>query len=141
MRGHTLVELTFVLLLVGAAVSSVAPTARRARDRAAVVGAREALVGLLARARQAAIEAGGAEVRIAAGPASAEATAGGAVLRRVDLASEFGVTLSLGGGAGEVELAYDALGLGRLASQTVVVRRGGASASLVVSSYGRVRRE
>jgi hypothetical protein len=62
-------------------------------------------------------------------------------LRRVALGTEFGVTLSLGGAATEVDLAYDALGLGRLASQTITFRRGSAAAALVVSGYGRVRRQ
>ena len=140
MRGHTLLELTFVLLLVGVAAATVAPTARKARDRAAVAGAREAVVGLLAEARQAAIETGGAAVRILESTGLAEVSAGGSLLRRVGLTTEFGVTLELGASGGEVELRYDALGLGRMASQTVVFRRGAAAAQLVVSSYGRVRR-
>ncbi|HUF76737.1 MAG TPA: hypothetical protein VMM35_10695 [Longimicrobiales bacterium] len=140
MRGHTLVELTFVLLLVGVAVSSVAPMARKARDRTAVVAAREMLVGLVTQARQAAIETGAAGVRIVQDGGVAEVVTAGGVLRRVALTSELGVTLELGGGRSEVELRYDALGLGRMASQTVVIRRAEAVAELVVSSYGRVRR-
>ena len=140
MRGHTLVELTFVLLLVSVAVSSVAPTARKARDRAAVVAAREMLVGLVAEARQAAIETGAASVHLLERDATAEVVSSGAVLRRIALITELGVSLELGGGRSEVELRYDALGLGRMASQTVVLRRGGAAAELIVSSYGRVRR-
>jgi Tfp pilus assembly protein FimT len=140
MRGHTLIELTFVLLLVGVATASAAPSARRLRDRTAVVGAREAVVGLLAEARLAAIETGSASVRIAADPWRAEAVSGGATLRRVALGVDFGVTLELGGARTDVELSYDALGLGRVASQTVVFRRGGAATELVVSGYGRVRR-
>ena len=140
MRGHTLVELIFVLLLVGVAVSSVAPTARKAQDRAAVVAAREMLVGLVAEARQAAIETGAAGVRLFEGGGVAEVVTAEAVLRRVALTSELGVSLELGGGRSDVELSYDALGLGRMASQTVVLRRGDAAAELIVSSYGRVRR-
>jgi hypothetical protein len=140
MRGHTLVELTFVLLLVSVAVSSVAPTARKARDRAAVVAAREMLVGLVAEARRAAIETGAASVRLFERGAVAEVATAQASLRRVALTSELGVSLELGGGQPDVELRYDALGLGRLASQTVVLRRGDAVAELIVSSYGRVRR-
>ena len=37
-------------------------------------------------------------------------------------------------------LAFDALGLGRVASATIVFRRGAAERALVVSGYGRVRR-
>jgi Tfp pilus assembly protein FimT len=140
MRGHTVIELTFVLLLVGVAAASATPAARRLRDRTAVVAAREAVVGLLAEARLAAVEQGAAAVRIASRPGRAELVAGGASLRRVDLSGDFGVTLALGGGRSEVELAYDALGLGRVASQTVSFRRGEAAAELVISSYGRVRR-
>jgi hypothetical protein len=58
----------------------------------------------------------------------------------VALQEEYGVSLDLGGGRTDVELAYDALGLGRVASQTVVFRRGDATAELVVSGYGRLRR-
>lgn len=143
MRGHTLIELTFVLLLVGVATASAAPSARRLRDRTAVVGAREAVVGLLAEARLAAIETGSASVRIAADPWRAEAVgggSGGATLRRVALATDFGVTLELSGARTDIELSYDALGLGRVASQTVVFRRGDSATELVVSGYGRVRR-
>jgi Tfp pilus assembly protein FimT len=140
MRGHTLVELTFVLLLVGVAAASVAPTARQAQERAAVVAAREAVVGLLAEARLAAIESGGASVRIASDTGIAEALARGTTLRRVALATDFGVTLEVGGSGSSVELRYDALGLGRMTSLTIVFRRGQAAAELIVSSYGRVRR-
>jgi type II secretory pathway pseudopilin PulG len=140
MRGHTLVELTFVLLLVGVAAASVAPTARQARDRAAVAGAREAVVALLAEARQAAIETGGAAVWLFEDGGLAELSVAAERLRRVSLSSDFGVTLELSGARSDVELRYDAVGLGRMASQTVVFRRGDAAAELVVSSYGRVRR-
>lgn len=140
MRGHTLIELIFVLLLVGVAAASVAPTARQARDHAAVAAAREALVGLLAEARQDAIETGGASVRISESTGRAELSVGGSVLRDVAMLAEFGVTLDLGGARPDVELRYDALGLGRMASETLVFRRGDAVAQLIVSSYGRVRR-
>ncbi|HSH75268.1 MAG TPA: hypothetical protein VLA09_06275, partial [Longimicrobiales bacterium] len=72
MSGHTLIELVFVLLLLGVAATSVAPAARRARDHAAVTGAREALVGLLAEARATAVESGAASVRISRNPWRAE---------------------------------------------------------------------
>jgi type II secretory pathway pseudopilin PulG len=140
MRGHTLVELLFVLLLAGVVVSSMAPAARRQRDRAAVVGAREVVVGLLAEARLAAIESGGASVRVTVRPARAEALVGGAPVRAAALDADFGVTLALSGAGTEAELAYDGMGLGRVASQTITFRRGAEAAELVVSAYGRVRR-
>ena len=140
MRGHTFVELTFALLLLGVATASLAPGARKIRDRAAVSAAREALVGVLTEARLAAVESGGASVRIVEGPGTAQTLSRGAPVRSVGLASEFGVTVELSGARSDVEIRYDALGLGRLASQTVVLRRGDAVAELVVSGYGRVRR-
>lgn len=140
MRGHTLVELLFVLFLTGVTAASVAPAARRQRDRALVVGAREAVVGLLAEARLAAVESGSASVRITVGTAKAEAIARGIPLRTAALGAEFGVTVALSGAATDVELAYDGLGLGRMASQTITFRRGRETAELVVSGYGRVRR-
>jgi len=140
MRGHTLVELIFVLLMTGVAVSTVAPVARRQRDRTAVVGAREAVVGLLAEARSAAMELGAARVRVTVSPPRAELIVRGAVVRTANLDGDFGVEVSLGGSATAAELAYDALGIGRVASQTISLRRGRETAELVVSAHGRVRR-
>ena len=140
MRGHTLVELLFVLVISGVTVSALAPTARRQRDRALVIGAREAVVGLLAEARATAMEVGAASVRITTIPAKAEALVGGVAVRAAALDADFGVALALSGSAVEVELAYDALGLGRVASQTITFRRGAETAELLVSGYGRVRR-
>jgi type II secretory pathway pseudopilin PulG len=141
MRGHTLIELAFVLLLVGVATASAAPSARRLTERTAVAAAREALVGLFTEARLAAVEEGGALVRIEASPWRAEVEARGKSARRVALETDFGVTVELGGGRTQVDLAYDALGLGRVASQTIILRKGDATAELIVSGYGRVRRQ
>ena len=140
MRGHTLVELLFVLTLMGAGAASLAPTARRYRERASVVAAREAFVGLLAEARAAAMESGEASVRVVSGPWSAQVVARDSTLRAVELEGDFDVTLSLNGGRPAVELRFGAMGLGLLAGQTIRFSRGDASAELVVSSYGRVRR-
>lgn len=140
MRGHTLIELLLVLTLMGATATSLAPAARSYRDRASVVGAREAMVGLLNEARAAAVATGAARLRVASGPWAAAVIAADSTLRSVDFESEFGVTLTLTGGQLDVELAFDALGLGRMAGQTVRFRRGETEAELVVSSYGRVRR-
>jgi type II secretory pathway pseudopilin PulG len=140
MRGYTLVELVFVLVLSGTTVAALAPAARRQRDRALVIGAREAVVGLLSEARTTAMEAGEASVRITTTPPRAEALVGSVALRAAALDADYGVALSLSGSVVEVELTYDALGLGRVASQTITFRRGDESAELVVSGYGRVRR-
>jgi type II secretory pathway pseudopilin PulG len=141
MSGYSLIELVLVMLLMTVAATSLAPTARRQRDRASVVGAREAVIALIAQVRSTAMERGTASVRIAAAPAVAEARSAGEPLRRIALGIEYEVNISLSGAATEVELTYDALGLGRLAGQTITFRRGSAAATLVVSGYGRVRRE
>ena len=140
MRGHTLVELLFVLTLMGATTASLAPTARQYRDRSSVVAAREALIGVLAEARLASMESGEAIVRITADPAVVEAAVRDSTIRRVALGSDYNVVLSLNRGRSAVDLRFDALGLGRLAGQTIGIERGEASTNLIVSSYGRVRR-
>lgn len=140
MRGHTLIELLLVLTLLGATTASLAPTVRRYGDRASVVAAREALVGVIAQARQAAMVAGESRVRIASGPWTARASVADSTLRVVDLEGEYAVTLALNEGRSEAELEFNALGLGRLAGQTIRFRRGDAVTELIVSGYGRVRR-
>jgi type II secretory pathway pseudopilin PulG len=140
MRGHTLIELAFVITLIGTGSTLLAPAARAYRDRASVVAARESLVGILVRARGAAIETGRAAVRISSDPWTAEVVAADSTLLAVDFAAEYGVLLALGSGGSEAELRFDALGLGRLAGQTIVFVRGESRAELMVSSYGRVRR-
>jgi prepilin-type N-terminal cleavage/methylation domain-containing protein len=138
-RGLTLVELVVVLLLIGVTTASIAPAARRQRDRALVAGAREAVVGLVAEARTAAMATGAASLRIVADPARAEVVSQARILRAAAIGDDFGVTLAIGGSS-QVELTYDALGLGRVASQTIAFTRGGETTELVVSGYGRVRR-
>jgi Tfp pilus assembly protein FimT len=140
MRGHTVVELLLVMTLMAASAASLAPAARLYRDRAAVLAAREAFVGLLAEARAAAMEAGRGEVHVTSDPWEARAVVGETTVRAVALARDYDVGLTLSGGRSEVVLRFDALGLGRLANQTVVFSRGEARAELTISAYGRVRR-
>jgi type II secretory pathway pseudopilin PulG len=141
MRGHTLIELLLVLTLLGASTASLAPVARRYRDRSSVVAAREAVVGLLSEARLAAMEAGSARLALSSEPTVARVLIGDSTVRTVDLDGQYGVSLEMGGGRTDTELVFDALGLGRMAAQTIGVHRGDASAELVVSAYGRVRRQ
>jgi type II secretory pathway pseudopilin PulG len=141
MRGHTLVELATVLLLMSVAGASLAPAARRYRDRAAVVAAREITVGLVAEARLAAMAAGAAWVHLDADSGRARALTADSLLSDADLADELGVVVELGGGRRATEISFNALGLGRMSSETVVFRRGEATATLVVSGLGRTRRQ
>lgn len=48
--------------------------------------------------------------------------------------------MTLSGQRAEAELRFDALGIGRIASQTIRLSRGDEDAVLVVSSYGRLAR-
>jgi hypothetical protein len=60
--------------------------------------------------------------------------------RLVRLEEDLGVHVLLSGNRSAVEIAFDALGLGRIASQTLRFRLESQEAGLTVSSFGRVRR-
>jgi hypothetical protein len=138
MRGYTLIEAVTVLTLLGVGASTVAPTARRLAERAAVVSAREEVVATLLQARTNALAAGGARVTLIAAPPAVLVEAGGVTLHRY--APSNGVTLRLGAGRDSAVIRFDALGLGRFANETIELARGDARAAVVVSSYGRIRR-
>lgn len=140
-RGHTLFELCAALLLASIALSAVVPLARGIRDRMALVAAREAVAGTVAEARSAAVVHGSAAAHLASGPWRVWVQAGDSVYPAVDLEAEWGVVVVLSRDRTATSLAYDAMGLGRVASETIRFRRGDRVASLVVSGYGRVRRE
>jgi type II secretory pathway pseudopilin PulG len=138
--GFTLVELTLVLLLTTALLAAAVPSFIHARDVLAVRAARAELVAAAAAARAAAILAGGATLIIdrPAGAAWVESPDGeriGAVRR---LAEQYRVELETAAGD-VVTVRYDALGLGRLASTSLRLRRGAVSAAVTISAYGRVR--
>lgn len=139
-RGFTLLELITVITLLGILLGKAFPAARNLQDRMAVVGAREVVVGLFHRARMEAVARGGSMVVLTTGPAATTLLAGGETVIREFIGADYGVELSLSGGRPSVTLAFDALGLGRVASQTVRITRGEAVTKVVVSSYGRVTR-
>jgi type II secretory pathway pseudopilin PulG len=140
LAGYTILELLTVMVLMGLSMSVLLPAARRQVDRMAVLGAREEVAGLFHRARSEAIARGGARVVLVAEPPRAELLAGNEVLARAHLNDEYRITLTLSSGRPEAELIFDALGLGRVASQTLRFSRGRAEVRLVVSSLGRVAR-
>lgn len=139
-RGFTLLELVVAVSLAAFVLGAALPAARRSVDRMAVVGAREALVGMVVRARSEAVGRGGAVVVLDASTATVRVESAAGVVDAVDLAAGFGVELDLGGGRTEAWLGFDGLGIGRIASRTVQLRRGDAATGVVVSSYGRVSR-
>ena len=140
MRGFSLAELVVVLVLAALLAGALPIHLGGLRDRLAVRAAREASVGLVARARQRAILTGGAELRIQEDPPRLTVPGGDAGTLRLDLRAEHGVELEIPGPARRATVRFDALGIGRMASRTLRFHRRGAEASLTLSAYGRVRR-
>lgn len=141
--GHTLLELLAVLALAALLVPAGAAALRSAGDRAAVHAVREELAANLVRTRAEARGRGGAALIVLPDPLRLLLVAGEDTLRRAEPGRERGVVLEPAPGAASatpLHIEYDALGLGRMASATVRIRRGRATARLVVSSLGRVVR-
>jgi len=139
-QGTTIVELTVVLGLLTLLGLAALPATRKQVDRAALIGAREAMAALVVRSRREAVRSGGARLLLSARDARAWVEVGDSVRVAVPLGSEFGVEMELVGGATRAALSFDALGLGRAASRTIVLRRGGEQVAVVVAAHGRVVR-
>ena len=140
-RGFTLFELTGVLTLLALAATLSFPVGRRVRERLLVTGAREELVGLITRARAEALRRGGASLIVVRNPPEIRIEARGELLHRVGMGATWRTELVLSGGRPSVELRFDASGLGRMAASSVTLTRGSAVARLIISAYGRIRRE
>lgn len=139
-NGFTLLELVVATALTGLLLAMAAPAASRWHDGAAVRAARDEVAAALAWTRIAAAAHGGASLWLDSASVSFwTATADGGATAAVDLGDRYGVWIQVGSDR-PVEIRYDALGLGRIGSRTVVVRRGGAERGLTVAAYGRVRR-
>jgi type II secretory pathway pseudopilin PulG len=141
MNGHSLIELAALLALLALAMHVVSPSVRGYRDRAEVLAARETLVGLIHEARAHAIREGSAIVRLDVDSARARIVVRDSVRRAESLGSSGPVRVELPGGRTSAEIPFNALGLGVFANETVWLEVGSARAGLVVSSYGRVRRQ
>jgi type II secretory pathway pseudopilin PulG len=138
--AHTLLELAIVLTLIGAAAAAAAGPLHGARDQVAVAAARRELAAMVAATRSVAIMAGGARLLIDLPAATVWIETASGVhpgwLR--DFGDRYGVTMAASR-TQRLELRFDGLGVGRMTSATMQVRRGRAVSELVVSSYGRVR--
>jgi len=139
-NGFTLLEMVVVTSLLAMVLAAGVPAARRSIDRMAVVGAREGLVGMVIRTRSEARARGGAALVVdpLQGRARIESRIG--VVDSLDLGRAFGVRVQTGVTDRSVRLEFDGLGIGRVASRTIAIRRGAGRAAIVVSSYGRVSR-
>jgi type II secretory pathway pseudopilin PulG len=138
--GHTLVELLFVLTLLAAGASVSAPAARKWSDRAAVVMAREDVVAVLLEARSLAVASGGGSVTFIVNPPSFRLGTATAQREPRPVRWDTTVAMSLGAERDSATVRFDGLGIGRFSNRTIRLERGDASASVVVSSYGRVVR-
>jgi prepilin-type N-terminal cleavage/methylation domain-containing protein len=135
--GVTLVELCLVLAIVGIVASIATRQISRYLDRAATRAAVAEAAFVVLRARDEAMaQRAPVSVCIDTAAAALELSVRGVVLSRAALGHAHGVTLS----TTRDSLTYDARGLGYgAANLTLVVRRGAAAESLVVSRLGRVR--
>jgi type II secretory pathway pseudopilin PulG len=140
--AFTILEILALLAVLGSTLAVSLPAARHQLDRTAVLAAREEVAGLFHRARAEAVARGGASLLLSADPPVVELAGGQELLARCRLEDQYGarLTMTLSGGRMEAALRFDALGLGRVASQTIRFSRGEAEAVLVVSSYGRLAR-
>lgn len=138
--GFTLVEVAIALSVLGMLLAVTVPPMGRWRDAAAVHAARDELAAALAWTRIAAASRSGATLVLDTETGRFWTMADGVeAAPTIDLRRRYRVRVDAGS-SGPVLFHYDALGIGRLTSRTVSIRRRGAEAGLTVSAYGRVRR-
>lgn len=129
-----------MLALLAILLSVASPGLRRVLDRSVVVSSREEVLALVHRARAIAPEAGGATLRLDRSSDRAELFDGaGTRVAVVDL-SDRRVDLQVSGSDAIVDLRWNALGWGIVASRSLTLARGGLEARLVISSRGRAAR-
>jgi Tfp pilus assembly protein FimT len=139
--GQTLVELLYVLLILGVLGRIATRSLTRTRDELAVRVVATRLSAELSHTRMLAVLHGGAELVI---------DAQGSRLRVVsrdrqplvdwfDLGKAQGVRVLVRAGRDPLVLRYDGRGLGQLANASLELQRGAARGGVVVSSYGRAR--
>ena len=138
--GTTLLEIVVVCTLIGVAAGATVPLVRGGMDTVAVIAARDEISATAARTRALAVARGGAVLVVDATRNSVWIDAGGASVELpTDFEQEFGVRISLDGTQTVAEVAFDALGVGRVASRTIRITRGTAEARLTISAFGRLR--
>jgi Tfp pilus assembly protein FimT len=137
--GYSLIELTFVLMVVTLLLGIAVPPIAHTRDVLAVRAARSDITGLLAVTRSTAIRSGGATlvVNMADGSAWIEKGAGVRIGDVQHIAARHGVRLTANQNL--LNIRYDALGIGRMSSAVVRVRSGSVTGTITISAYGRVR--
>jgi Tfp pilus assembly protein FimT len=139
--GFTLLELSTLLCLLAIVLAGAFPALSSWADRIAVASAREELMGFFHQARGEAVARGGVDLFFTSNPATVTLRHEEGVLDSCDLKKRYRITLALSRDRAEAALTFDAMGLGRVASQTLSISRGQVEARLVVSSLGRVVRQ
>ena len=139
-HGITLLELAVVLVILGILCGIAAPALLRHLDRARVRHATDEIVTMLALARTTAVARESHVVtyfHAADGVVAVIAHEGSDTVVARPLAAVYGVSVQ----SNRDSTTYGPTGLGHgAANQTIVVRRGEAIDSVIISRLGRVRR-
>ena len=134
-KAVTLVELLIACSIIGIAAAVAAPRVHGATDKLAVEAAVRDVASALALGRLSALRYGGAEVRFDA--ASVSVRAGPRQILTRNVTAAHGVALR----SNTAAFRYAATGLGAgVANGSVIVSRGSAADTVVISRLGRVRR-
>lgn len=136
-HGFTLLELGIVLGILGLLLSLALPMGRRTLDFWAVQAVRDQALAALHRTRMEARVRGGAVLEVDGVAGTIVARAADSILWVRHEPGEAEVSIALPDGSTRTAVSFDALGLGVVASRTLVFRRGRAEARLVISSRGR----
>ncbi len=140
MNGYTLLEMTATLALLATASTAVVPAASRFGDRMEVLTAREEIVAALHRTRTEAVRAGAASLHLSA-DGEIRIAVGDSTTFRSTVPGDGGVRLTLGAGRDRTEIPFNGLGIGVFANETIELVAGSSRTRLIISSFGRVRRE
>ena len=133
--AFTLIEVVIVCVIAGIVTGIAAPRVRSTMDAFAVEGAARDVANTFALARLAALRNGGAEVRLDS--STAVVRAHGRVVHQIDVARTHAVRMRVT--VALVRYAATGLGVG-LSNGSVILSRGAAADTVVISRLGRVRR-
>ena len=139
-RGISLLSLVVALSVLGLVLAGTLPRVALLLDRFACHAARETLMAKAERARSEAGRHGAAQLIVDPDSSRVWIEVSGVPRDMVDLRDRYGVRVIRPRGVPPVRLRFDRLGIGRFASRTFQLGRGGAWATLTVSSYGRLGR-